>query len=199
VAVRRKAGDASARAKGNSGQSRRSRPPWGNLLGGKPIERQIWAFGKKIDRREQRVLGRQYARMLALKRHYGIVGGDYDYPIKGVGPTEWLPWYLLALAIASDLDNSLQVVDAPKPKKTTARWRGRDGMMLLCLVEFELQRSAQKRRTVRWCLEGYERDIPRHAKFRSMCLLYVTTRPNGTRRVRSGCINPSILRSCFLR
>jgi hypothetical protein len=160
VAVRRKAGDASARAKGNSGQSRRSRPPWGNLLGGKPIERQIWAFVNKIDRREQRVLGRQYARMLALKRHYGIVGGDYDYPIKGVGPTEWLPWYLLALAIASDLDNSLQVVDAPKPKKTTARWRGRDGMMLLCLVEFELQRSAQKRRTVRWCLERLRTRYP---------------------------------------
>lgn len=144
---------------------RSPRPPWGNLLGGKPIERQFWVFGKKIARPEQRLRARQYAKMQELKRHYGIVGGDYGFPIEGVAPAEWLPWYELALAIARDLDRSLQIVDAPKPGKTAARWRGgREGAVLLEMVEFELERTAHQNRSLRWILDRLRRRFPEIGK-----------------------------------
>ena len=73
--------------------------------------------------------------MLRLKKYYGIAGGKNLYPIEGVGPTDWLPWYELALRIASDLDESLNFVDAPPPAKTAARWRGPDGLFLVRLVD----------------------------------------------------------------
>ena len=50
--------------------------------------------------------------MLRLKRYYGIEGGEHDPPV-GVAPAsvDWRPWYELALAVASELDESLKVVD----------------------------------------------------------------------------------------
>jgi hypothetical protein len=170
VAVRRKAGGASPDAKHNQRNKPRSRPPWGNLLGGKAIERQIWAFGKKIDQPQQRLLAQQYDKMRKLMGHYGIVGADYGFPIGGfptgvVAPAEWLPWYELALAIARDLDHSLQIVDAPKPGKTAARWRGgREGALLLGMVELELERTAHKNRGLRWVLERVRKRFPEIGK-----------------------------------
>src|SRR4029077_4017442 len=49
VAVQRDAGGVGARAKGKARRKRRLRPPWGGLLGGKPIERQAWYFNDKLD------------------------------------------------------------------------------------------------------------------------------------------------------
>lgn len=135
MAVQRDAGGVGARAKGKARRKRRLRPPWGDILGGKPIERYAWSFNKKIDLGEQTVQQEQYYKMLRLKRHYAIYGGDYDYPIKGVGPADWLPWYELALAIASELDHSLRIIDAARHGKTARRWRGPDGLALLQFVE----------------------------------------------------------------
>ena len=172
VAVRRKASDASARAKGKSEQSRRSRPPWGNLLGGKPIERQLWFFDKKIERAEIRLRNQQLLKMQRLKRYYGIVGGDYELPIQGVGPADWLPWYELALCIASDLDKSLQIIDTPKPGRTTPRWRGLEGEVLVDLVERE--RETHPRRSIQWCLGRVQKRIPGLARmpFRQLIARY---------------------------
>jgi hypothetical protein len=111
------------------------------------------------ERKSQRLLAQQYDKMRKLMGHYGIVGADYGFPIGGfptgvVAPAEWLPWYELALAIARDLDHSLQIVDAPKPGKTAARWRGgREGALLLGMVELELERTAHKNRGLRWVLD----------------------------------------------
>ena len=62
-------------------------------MGGKAIERQIWVFGKKIDQPEKRLRAQQYLKMQKLMWHYGVVG---DFPIGGVAPAEWLPWYEVA-------------------------------------------------------------------------------------------------------
>ena len=107
MAVQRDAGGVGARAKGKARRKRRPRPPWGSLLGGKPIERQAWVFNQKLDLGDDLVLQLQHMSMLKLKHYYGIFGGDFDYPIKGVGPSDWVPWYRLALAIALELDDSL--------------------------------------------------------------------------------------------
>ena len=135
MAVQRRAGGGKKHASDKVRRKRRPRPPWGNLLGGKPIKRHGYAFGQKIDLGEDRVRLLQHAKMLKLKRHHKIDGGDYAYPIKGVGAAEWLPWYQLALAIASHLDDSLKIVDASPPGKTAPRWRGIEGQLLLNLVE----------------------------------------------------------------
>ena len=74
-------------------------------------------------------------KMLRLKGYYGIFGGDFDYPIKDLGPSDWVPWYKLALAIASELDESLKIVDAKPRSKTAPRWRGGEGRVLLSLVK----------------------------------------------------------------
>ena len=165
VAVRRKAGGGGPDAKRNQRRRPHSRPPWGNLLGGKAIERQFWVFGKKLEHPEQRLREQQYVKMRQLMSHYGIVGAPYTLPIGGVAPAEWWPWYELALAIARDLDHSLQIVDAPKPGKTAARWRGgRDGELLLGMVEFELERTAHQQRSLRWVLERLRKRFPEIGK-----------------------------------
>ena len=72
------AGSVGARAKGSVRRKRRPRPPWDGILGGKPIERYAWNFNEKIDLGEQWVRQLQYYKMLQLKEHYGIYGGDND-------------------------------------------------------------------------------------------------------------------------
>ena len=145
-------------ATGKARRKRRPRPPWGGILGGKPIKRYAWSFNEKIDLGEQMVRQLQYDKMLQLKEHYGIYGGDNDYPIIGVGRADWLPWYELALAIASELDNSLRIIDAARHGKTARRWRGLDGLKLLQLVE--AHQNFFPNRSVRWSLEQLRKRLP---------------------------------------
>jgi hypothetical protein len=127
-----------------------SRPPWGKLLGGKPIERHTYLFDEKIALDEGFVRQQQHLKMQRLLRHYGIVGHVPRYPVAGVGDTSWLVWYNLALAIASELDDSLHIIDAKPRGKTAPRWRGLEGHLLLCLVN--ALRESRPSRSVRWCL-----------------------------------------------
>ena len=131
-------------------RKRRSRPPWGKLLGGKPIQRHTYLFDEKIALDEGFLRQEQHRKMQRLLRHYGIVGPVPGYPIAGFGDTGWLVWYNLALAIASELDDSLHIIDAKPRGKTAPRWRGLEGRLLLRLVD--LLRKRTPRRSVRWCL-----------------------------------------------
>ncbi len=149
-------------ATGKERRKRRPRPPWGGILGGKPIERYAWSFKKKIDLGET-AKRLQYFGMLQLMEHYKIYGWDHDYPIKGVGPADWLPWYELALAIASELDISLRIIDAARHGKTARRWRGLDGLALLQLVE--AHQNVFPNRPVRWSLEQLRKRIPGFPQF----------------------------------
>jgi hypothetical protein len=150
VSVKRK--PATARPKG--WRKRRSRPPWGGILGGKPIERFAWNFGEKIDLGEWPEI-QQFEMMLRLKKFYGIAGPTPSYPIAGVQNADWLPWYKLALCIASDLDDSLKIIE-PRPRgKTTRRWRGLEGRIFLGFVN--THRAAFPHRPVRWCIEQLRR------------------------------------------
>jgi hypothetical protein len=131
-------------------RKRRSRPPWGKLLGGKPIERHYYLFDEKIAFTEGFIHQEQHRKMQRLLRHYGIVGHVPRYPVAGFGDTGWLVWYNLALAIASELDDSLHIIDAKPRGKTAPRWRGLEGHLLLRLVN--ALRESRPRRSVRWCL-----------------------------------------------
>jgi hypothetical protein len=148
----------SARKRAARKRRRKSLPPWGGILGGKPIERQVWNFDEKIELGEEHVRRVQHLRMLLLKKHYKIGGGDYDYPIKGVAPTDWLPWYELALAIASEFDDGLKVVDAPRPTKTSRRWRGLEGYVLLQFVND--YRKAHPNKSEQWYLAQLQKHFP---------------------------------------
>jgi len=86
----RKDATAGQTAKHRLQRKRRRQPPWGDILGGKPIERQTWMFGEKVEWEEQFLRNEQYSRMLRLKNHYDIVGGDNPYPTMGVAPADWL-------------------------------------------------------------------------------------------------------------
>jgi hypothetical protein len=148
-------GDRDDQSTPRSRPMRRRQPPWGNLLGGKPIERHLWTFDKKIDRHEQDLTKEQYRRMLSLVAYYGI-GGDHEYPAAvGVAPAPGLSWYQLSLRLASELDPSLSVVDTPPPSKTAARWRGLDGQLLLILVE--AIKENRPGRGLRWCLKEVQK------------------------------------------
>jgi|ERR1043166_9064389 hypothetical protein len=99
-----------------SRKPRRRQRSWGDKLG-KPIE-QIDGFYADA-RREQ------YNKMLLLKEHFKIQG-----------ERGWRPWYALALAIASELDDGLKIVDwVRKQGRTAPRWRGAEGIILLQHVE----------------------------------------------------------------
>ena len=136
-------------------QKRRVRPPWGDLLGGKPIERHVWTFDKKIDRHKHSLDNVQYLQMLRLMTFYGI-GGDHQYPAAtGVAPAPGLPWYQLSLTLACELDPSLRIVDFPAPSKTTARWRGHDGQVLLILVD--AIKEVRPKSGLRWCLKEVQK------------------------------------------
>ncbi|MGB8827604.1 MAG: hypothetical protein WCD25_30165, partial [Pseudolabrys sp.] len=139
----------------NVQQKRRVRPPWGDLLGGKPIERHVWTFDKTIDRHKHSLDNVQYLQMLRLMTFYGI-GGDHQYPAAtGVAPAPGLPWYQLSLTLACELDPSLRIVDSPAPSKTTARWRGHDGQVLLILVD--AIKEVRPKSGLRWCLKEVQK------------------------------------------
>jgi hypothetical protein len=157
MSSRQKRGRGSASDERNA--PRKRRPPWGSLLGDKPIERYTWLFEEKIDLGEEHVRRIQFLRMLQLKTYYKIIGGD-EYPIKGVASADGLPWYQLALAIASEIDDSLKTIGAPPRGKTARRWRGGlEGAMLSNLVD--RYRAAHPRRSVQWCLSRIQRLFPK--------------------------------------
>jgi hypothetical protein len=141
-------------------RKRGQRPPWGTLLGGKPIEHQAWIFGTRVKWDDHGA--EQYSRMLRLKHHYGIIGGDHKYPTGGLGHLDWFPWYELALRIASDLDQSLKIVDIQPPARTAARWRGPEGAFLLRIVG--AMRETRPQRSISWCLQELQKRSPGLAK-----------------------------------
>ena len=152
MAVQRNASGGKKRAAEKMRRKRRLRPPWRNLIGGKPIERQYFYFDEKHDVDEQHVRLIQHIRMLQLIDHYKIQGAVEAYPIKGFAPATWLPWYELALAIAKELDNSLKIVDAVPRKRTSRRWRGgAEGAKLIELVD--AWKKARPGKSVSWYLE----------------------------------------------
>jgi hypothetical protein len=119
----------------------------------------MWLFEEEIDLGEEHVRRIQFLRMLGLKTHYKIIGGD-EYPIKGVASADGLPWYQLALAIASEIDDSLKIIGAPPRGKTTRRWRGGlEGEVLSNLVDS--YRAAHPKRSVQWCLSRIQRLFPK--------------------------------------
>jgi len=157
VSVQHKANRARARAI----RRRKQRPPWGDILGGKPIPGAVWNFNKKVDLGDKARVW-QHARMLRLKDYYGIEGRVSSYPISGVVPADWLPWYQLALAIASDLDDSLKIIDPARPRKTAPRWRGLEGEIMLTLVH-EIH-AAFPKRPVRWCIARFQKAAPEYGR-----------------------------------
>ena len=136
--------------------ARRPRPPWGKLLSGKPTERHVFIRDEKIDLEEEFLRERQYWMMQALLQHYGIVGHVPLYP-KGLADRSWWCWYELALAIASELDDSVKIVDGRPPGKTAARWRGAEGAELIRLVD--TLRKVRPNRSIRWCLREVQQKV----------------------------------------
>ena len=158
VATRRRTELADVRSQGTARRKRRPHPPWGDILGGKPIERHYWHLNERLERRGDLVQQEQFLRMLRLKEHYQIPGGNYEYPIKGLASADWVPWYELALAIASEFDDSLKIVDAGPRGRTAPRWRGLEGRVLL--LQVEATRRAFPHRSVRWCLRQIQKVNP---------------------------------------
>src|SRR5215471_1023727 len=137
-------------------RKRRRRPPWGKLFAGKPLARHIFLHGERIDVSDtiQKV---QYIRMHALLDHYGIVGHVPPYP-NGLADRSWWCWYELALAIASELDDSLKIVDGLPPGKTAARWRGLEGAELIRLVDWF--RKSKPKWSVPQCVQKVQKLFP---------------------------------------
>ena len=75
--------------------------------------------------------------------------------LAGWHPADWVPWYQLSLRLASELDRSLTIIDAPPPSKTAPRWRGADGQLLLTLVE--TFKEMRPNRSIRWCLKEIQK------------------------------------------
>ena len=145
------------KASGQAQRKRRPRPPWGKLLGSKPIERHRFVRDEKIDLGEEFTQEVQYLRMLLLRDHYGIGGPVPRYPVAGLVDPSWLCWYKLALAIASELDDSLKIVDGRPPGKTAARWCGAEGAELIRLVD--MLRKKNPKKSINWCLQQVQRRI----------------------------------------
>jgi hypothetical protein len=76
----------------------RRRLPWPRL--GEPIERLHFEWGEQFAREEQ------YRRMLKLKAHYGI-----EDDIEGDGIEGWKALYELLVAVVSEFDDGLKIVD----------------------------------------------------------------------------------------
>jgi hypothetical protein len=144
----------------SSGQVQRKRrrrpPPWGKLPIGRPIERHVFMGDEKLDLDEESLRERQYFKMHALLQHYGIGGPVPPYP-KGLADRSWWCWYQLALAIASELDDSLKIVDGRPPGKTAPRWRGAEGANLIRLVD--TLKRVKPNRSIRWCLRVVQKKV----------------------------------------
>ena len=145
-------------------RKRRPRSPWGKLLSGKPIERHVFKHDEKIDL-EEFTQEMQYQRMLLLRDHYGIGGPVPRYPVAGLVDPSWLCWYKLALAIASELDDSLKIVDGTPRGKTAARWRGLEGAELIRLVDIIRKVKVKSKPSVRMpsvrgCLRVVQKRFP---------------------------------------
>jgi hypothetical protein len=129
-------------------RKRRSRRklPWPYL--GSPIER-ILSLGFEgsadIARKQQ------HRRMLKLKKHYHIEGEDGD------------AWYRLAIAIVSEFDDGLKIVDQKQPDKKD--WKGADGYVLVNMVEEVQRRYPERKRTARWCLNYLIKHSPHYRPF----------------------------------
>jgi hypothetical protein len=145
-------------ASGKERRRRRRAPPWGDLLGGKPIERCDFLGDNKLDLGAGFTQEMQYLKMQRLMRYYRIVGPLPAFPIAGFGDVSWWPWYQLALAIASESDESLKIVDAPPRHKTAARWRSDEGAVLVQLVDY--LRESRPGRSIRWCLSQFRTTYP---------------------------------------
>src|SRR5262249_28480969 len=139
--------------------ARRPRPPWGRLLGGKPIEQHEFIRGEKVDLGDDLAQQRQYFKMMRLLDHYRIVAPVPIYPVAGLVNIDWWCWYQLALAIASEHDDSLKIVDGLPGGKTAARWRGPEGAELIRLVDFLRNRRPEPKRSIRWCLRQVQQKI----------------------------------------
>jgi len=95
-------------------------------------------FVDRVARREQ------FDRVCQLKEYYGIEG-----------KTGWRPWYELALAIASELDDGLKIID-PRPEgRTTPKWRGAPGEALL--NEVAALKEGNPNWSVRRCLHQMQK------------------------------------------
>jgi len=103
----------------------RKRAPWGDLLG-KPIERLFPRNDHLGEVSERDAMAQQFKKMCRLKDRYGIEGD------RG-----WEPWYQLALALATEIDDAVTIIDPlPRPSgKTAPRWRGAEGLQLLAEVQ----------------------------------------------------------------
>jgi hypothetical protein len=156
IMPKKKAARAVTKTASGTQRKRRQRPPWGKLLRGKPIKRYEFIAGEKIDVGDiPRV--EQFAKMMLLLGNYGIVGHVPTYPVGGLDDSGWWRWYELALAIASDLDDSLKIVDGQPGGKTAALWRGFAGASLISMVN--LIKEARPNRSVRWCLQEVRKKI----------------------------------------
>jgi hypothetical protein len=128
----------------------RRRTPWPRL--GKPIER-LFTYGQDDQWSDKHARDKQYLRMLKLKEHYGIEG------VSGARP-----WYELALAIASEFDEGLRVVDGKAPKYP--RWKGVDGKILIQMVKM-VRRHHRDRENVteRFCLNELVKHTEWYSRF----------------------------------
>ena len=173
-------------------RKRRRSPPWGKVLGGKPIERHVFVQGEKIDLGDEPAK-RQYFKMLRLRDHYGIGGPVPRYPVAGLVDPSWLYWYKLALAIASELDDSLKIVDGLPRGKTAARWRGLEGAQLIRLVD--MIKKGKPKWSVRRCLTKVQQLFPNYGRIplKQFATRYHEARKHHrtTKRAR----NSSVLRS----
>jgi len=123
---------------------RKPKRPWGDRLG-KPIERFIRRDDPQHgEAAEKDAIAEQYRKMVRLKEHYGIEG-----------ETGWRPWYDLAVAVISEFDDGLKIID-PRPKPThkkAAKWRGTEGLVLLNEIE-ALRESAEAEVGSKVCVEA---------------------------------------------
>ena len=119
------------------------------------------------------MLAEQSKKMCRLKQHYGIKG-----------ETGWRPWYQLALAIASELDDGLKIID-PLPKgKTAAKWRGAWGIVLLKEV------AAMKEGHPSWSARSCLHQMQKWGAYSAMSLAALCVRHSEAKRYHASITKP---------
>jgi hypothetical protein len=93
-------------------------------------------LGFSDDWAEKFVRRQRYERMLELKKYYRIKGEDAN------------AWYELAVAVASEFDDGLKIVDYKPP--TRRSWKGANGYQLV--QEVQALKETTKLRTDLECL-----------------------------------------------